>query len=362
MRNTKINIERRKNKKTKPAPENLGFGTVYSDHMFIMDYSTEKGWHSPKITPYGPISLDPGTSVFQYAQSVFDGFKAYRTEDNRILIFRPEENLKRLNASCDRLCIPSIDEEFVLKAVKQLVDIDQDWIPTLKGTSLYIRPYIIATDVSLSVTPSKTYKFIMILSPVGAYYSEGFNPVGINVEETYARAVKGGTGAAKTAGNYSPGYKAQEKASEKGNAQVLWLDAIEKKYIEEVGSMNVFFKINNEVITPPLNGTILSGITRMSVIELLKYWNVPVYERDITIEEVHQAYVNGGLEEVFGAGTAAVIAPIGQLNWGDQEMVINNKQTGGLSQKLFDTLIGIQTGKLEDPFNWTVEVEKELTL
>jgi branched-chain amino acid aminotransferase len=357
MSDTVLEIVKSPSKKPKPQADKLQFGRIFSDHMFIMDYAKDKGWYSPRIIPYEPITLDPASMVFHYGQSIFEGLKAYRTGDNRILLFRPEKNLQRLNRSSDRLSIPPIDEERVMNYLKQLINIEQDWVPSAEGTSLYIRPFIIATETNLSVAPSHTYKLMIILSPVGSYYPEGINPVSINVEDEYTRAAKGGTGTAKTAGNYSSGYRAQEKASDKGSAQVLWLDGVEKKYIEEVGSMNVFFKINGEVITPALNGSILKGITRMSIIELLKEWKIPLTERKISMEELHQAYADGSLEEAFGTGTAAVISPIGELNWLERKMIINERQTGKLSKKLYDTLTGIQTGKLPDPYKWTVEVK-----
>ncbi len=343
--------------KPKPQTDNLQFGKHYTDHMFTMDYSTEQGWHNPSITPYEPLTLDPAAMIFHYGQTVFEGLKAYRTEDNRILLFRPEKNLQRMNHSSERLCIPLIEEEVVMEYLKQLISIDQDWVPSAEGTSLYIRPFIIATEPNLSLAPSNRYKLMIILSPVGSYYPDGINPIKIKVENQYTRAVKGGTGTAKTAGNYSSAYKAQEKASNKGYSQVLWLDAIEKKYIEEVGTSNVFFKINGEIVTPMLNGSILEGVTRTTTIELLKEWDIPVIERRITVEELFQEYENGNLEEAFGTGTAAVISPIGELAWGEEKMVINNREIGDLSQKLYDTITGIQTGKLNDVNNWTTEVK-----
>jgi branched-chain amino acid aminotransferase len=324
--------------------------------MFVMNYIEGKGWHNPRITPYQPITLDPAAMIFHYGQTVFEGLKAYRTKDNRILLFRPNKNLQRLNQSSQRLSIPAIDEELVLSYLTALVEIEQDWIPSKEGTSLYIRPFIIATEPNLSVSPSNLYTFMVILSPVGSYYAEGIHPVGIYVEDEYTRAVKGGTGTAKTAGNYSAAYNAQQRATDKGYAQVLWLDGLEKKYIEEVGSMNVFFKINGEVVTPELNGSILEGITRMSIMELLQKWGIPYQEKKISIDELYAAYEAGTLEEAFGTGTAAVISPIGEMNWKGRKMVINDKQTGELSKKLYDTLTGIQTGQVEDPFNWTIEV------
>lgn len=344
------------NRKQKPTTDQIEFGKHYTDHMFIMDYTDGKGWHDPRIVPYQPLQLDPAAKVFHYGQSVFEGLKAYRTKDNKILLFRPEQNFKRLNQSNTRICIPQIDEEFALAALKKLVEIDQDWIPDAEGTSLYIRPFVIATEPSLGLARSKTYQFIIIMSPVGAYYKEGINPVKIAVEEKYIRAVPGGTGEAKTGGNYAASLIAQEKAEQIGYTQVLWLDGIEKKYIEEVGSMNVFFKIDGEIVTPALNGSILHGITRDSILQLLRHWNEPVVERKISIEEVYEAQKSGKLEEAFGTGTAAVISPIGEFLWKNEKIVINEGKIGPLTKKLYDTLTGIQYGTEPDPFGWTVQV------
>ncbi len=352
-----IKIQLSSSRKEKPDFNNLGFGKIFTDHMFMMDYNGEKGWHDPQIVPYQPIALDPSCVVFHYGQTVFEGLKAYRTKEQKILLFRPERNFRRLNQSNDRLCIPNIDEALVLEALKKLVWLEREWIPNVEGTSLYIRPFIISTQPYLGVSPSTQYKFMIIMSPVGSYYKEGIAPVKIAVEQEYVRAVAGGTGTAKTGGNYAASLRAQEVADEKGYSQVLWLDGREKKYIEEVGSMNIFFKINGEVLTPALNGSILEGITRNSILQLLKHWNVPVVERRISIAEVHEAYKQGQLEEAFGTGTAAVISPVGKLFW-QEEMIINNGKTGELSQKLYNTLTGIQNGKVEDPFDWVIEVSE----
>ncbi|NEU32325.1 branched-chain amino acid aminotransferase [bacterium LRH843] len=343
--------------KQKPDAKGLAFGTHFTDHMLVMDYTLGEGWKNPRIVPYEPITLDPAAMIFHYGQTVFEGLKAYRTEDNRILLFRPEKNFERLNRSSERLSIPAIHEEEALNFLKELLSVEKDWVPAEEGTSLYIRPFIIATEPNLSVAPSTTYTFLVILSPVGSYYGNGIHPVSIYVEDKFTRAVRGGTGTAKTAGNYAAAHKAQEKATEKGHAQVLWLDGIEKKYIEEVGSMNVFFKMNGEIVTPELNGSILEGITRMSIIELLKDWGIQVSERKLSMEELYEAHEKGELEEAFGTGTAAVISPIGELTWKDRTISINDGQTGELSKKLYETLTGIQTGKIADPFNWTVEVK-----
>ncbi|MFN7250246.1 MAG: branched-chain amino acid aminotransferase [Anaerobacillus sp.] len=357
MSATVVEIVKASNLKIKPEDDKLGFGRYFTDHMLVMDYSIETGWTHPRITPYEPISLDPAAVIFHYGQTAFEGMKAYRTNDNRILLFRPEKNFSRLNASCERLSMPAINEEEVLEYVKQLISVDQDWVPTSEGTSLYIRPFIIATESFLGLAASKQYKLVVILSPVGSYYSNGILPVSIKVEEHYTRAVRGGTGMAKTAGNYCATFNAQTKAINEGFSQVLWLDAIEKKYVEEVGTSNVFFKVNGEVITPELSGSILPGITRMSVIEMLRSWAIPVTERKISIEEIYQYYADGLLEEVFSTGTAAVISPIGELEWQGQKIIINDKIIGNVSQKLYDTLTGIQTGKIADTYSWTTEVK-----
>lgn len=343
-------------KKPKPDPSKLEFGKVFTDHMFMMDYTVENGWHNAQILPYQPITLDPASVIFHYGQAVFEGMKAYLTAEDKVILFRPEKNMERLNKSNDRLCIPEIDEEFALDALKQLINVDREWIPTGEGTSLYIRPFVISTQPFLGVAASISYKFMIILSPVGSYYKEGVKPVKIFVENEYVRAVAGGTGSAKTAGNYASSLKAQQIATQKGYSQVLWLDGVEKKYIEEVGAMNVFFKIGDEVVTPVLNGSILEGVTRRSVLDLLKHWNVPVVERKISVEEIFEASKNGELKEAFGTGTAAVISPIGEFLWNETSITLNNGETGELAKKIYDTLTNIQNGREEDPFGWTVEV------
>ncbi|WP_082235859.1 branched-chain amino acid aminotransferase [Halobacillus massiliensis] len=357
MTDQELTIAKSNDRKPKPTQDQIPFGTTFTDHMFVMDYEEGKGWFEPRIVPYEPITLDPAAMIFHYGQTVFEGLKAYRGDNDNILLFRPKENFKRLNQSSDRLSIPPIDEDKVLSYLTELINLEKDWVPTTEGTSLYIRPFIIATAPNLAVAPSKTYKFMIILSPVGSYFSGGIHPVKIKVEDKFTRAVKGGTGMAKTAGNYSSGYQAQAKAYQEGSADVLWLDGIEKRYIEEVGSMNIFFKINGEVITPELSGSILKGITRMSILEVLREWGVPVTERKISIDEVYEAYERGEVEEAFGTGTAAVISPVGELNWQGRKMTINNNVIGELSQKLYDTITGIQKGKLEDRYEWVVEVK-----
>lgn len=353
-----IKVELTKTPKQKPTDETkLGFGKIFTDHMFIMNYDEGEGWHDPRIVPYGPISLEPSAMCLHYGQSVFEGMKAYRTADDRILLFRPEKNMARLNVSNERLCIPKIDEEFAKEAIAKLVEVDKDWVPHAEGASLYIRPFIFGIDPHVGVHPASHLLFIVICSPVGAYYPEGLNPVKIYVEKNYVRAVRGGMGYTKTAGNYAASLKAQDEAEKQNYTQVLWLDGIERKYIEEVGTMNVFFKIDDEIVTPALQGSILSGITRMSCIEILRSWGMKVTERPIAIDELADAARNGRLKEAFGSGTAAVISPIGELKWGDEVMIINNGEIGPVSQKLYDTLTGIQWGKLDDPFGWTYEVK-----
>lgn len=352
-----ISIQKNQHPKSKPNQSELSFGKYFTDHMFIMDYEEGKGWLSPRIVPYGPIGLEPSVMVVHYGQATFEGLKAYKTADKQILLFRPYANMERMNISNERLCIPTLDVEFAVSAIRKLVEVDQDWIPDAEGTSLYIRPFVFATDPNLGVRPSHKYSFVVILSPVGSYYPEGINPVKIYVEDTYVRAVKGGLGFTKTPGNYAASIKAQEVAKQKGYTQVLWLDGIEKKYIEEVGTMNVFFKINGVVITPALEGSILAGITRDTTIKLLKNWGVPVLERRISIQEIYEANAHGKLEEAFGTGTAAVISPIGELNYEGKIISINDGKTGEIAAKIYNTITGIQNGILEDQFGWTLKIK-----
>ena len=352
-----IRIEKTTNPKPIPGPENpLTFGTIFTDHMFVMDYETGKGWHDARIVPYAPLTLDPSAMVFHYGQEMFEGLKAYKTEDGRTLLFRPDKNIERANRTNRRICIPEIPEEDFLQAIKEVVKTDEAWIPTKPGTSLYIRPFVIATDPFLGVRPSDTYKFIIILSPVGAYYPEGLNPVKIWIEDEFVRAVKGGIGEAKVGANYVASLKSQVKAHDAGYSQVLWLDGVERKYIEEVGAMNIFFKINGTVVTPVLNGSILPGVTRDTAINLCKSWGLPVEERKISVYELVAAAKSGELEEVFGTGTAAVVSPVGELRFEEELMQIGNGGIGEVSQRLYDTITGIQLGKVEDTYGWTVEV------
>lgn len=353
-----IKIEKTTNPKPIPGPENpLVFGTIFTDHMYVMDYTKGKGWHDPRIIPYQPVVLEPSAMVFHYGQEMFEGLKAYKTDDGRTLLFRPDKNIERANNSNRRLMIPEIDPEDFLNAIKTLVKVDEAWIPSKPGTSLYIRPFVIATDPFLGVRPSDTYKFIIILSPVGAYYPEGLNPVKIWIEDEYVRAVKGGIGEAKTGGNYVASLAAQVKAHDEGYSQVLWLDGVERKYIEEVGAMNIFFKINGTVVTPMLNGSILPGVTRNTCIALCKEWGMTVEERRISVEELVEAARTGALEEVWGSGTAAVISPVGHLRYEEEVFEIGDGGIGPVSQRLYDTVTGIQLGHLEDTHHWTVEVK-----
>ena len=344
-----IKIQRATTLKPKPDFKTLGFGKVFSDHMFLMNYTAGQGWHDPRIVPYGPFTLEPSAMVFHYAQEVFEGLKAYRTADGRIQLFRPIDNARRLNDSCERLCIPAIDENLFVEAVKTLVAVDREWVPDQPGTSLYIRPFIIATDASLGVHASHTYLFCIITGPVGAYYAEGINPVRIYVEDDDVRAVKGGTGYTKCGGNYAASIRAGERAEKQGYAQVLWLDGVHRKYIEEVGSMNVMFKVGGKIITPQLTGSVLPGITRRSCLELLRDWGYAVEERLITAQELFDAADSGKLEEAWGTGTAAVISPIGEMGWEGRHVVVNGGEIGSLTHKLYDTLVGIQWGTEPDP-------------
>lgn len=344
-------------KKQKPDWEHLKFGELFTDHMFLMDYKTGKGWHDARIVPYGNLTLSPASMVFHYGQEMFEGLKAYRSANGEdVLLFRPEKNIERMNNTNERLCIPHVDPDDVLEAIKTLVNIDRDWVPPVADASLYIRPFIFATDPHLGVRPADEYLFCIILSPVGAYYKEGINPVKILIENDYVRAVKGGIGFAKAGGNYAASLKGQEKAYELGYSQVLWLDGVHRKYVDEVGTMNVFFKIDGEVITPALEGSILPGVTRASTIEMLRSWGYKVTERKISVDEIFEAHKAGKLDEAFGTGTAAVISPIGLFAKDDEKIVVSEGKIGETAQKLYDTLTGIQWGRLPDTFGWTIKV------
>ena len=352
-----IKITLAETRKPLPDPDTLVFGKTFTDHMFLMNYDAGQGWHDPRIVPYGPLSLEPSCMVFHYAQELFEGMKAYRTPEGKVQLFRPMENALRFNSSCERMCVPAIDPDFFVDAVKALVKVDQAWVPNKKGASLYIRPFVFATDPSLGVHASHSYLFVIILCPVGSYYAEGINPVKIYVEDADVRAVRGGTGYTKCGGNYAASLRAGERAEEKGYSQVLWLDGVERKYIEEVGAMNVLFKIDGKVVTPALTGSVLPGITRKSCLELLRDWGVSVEERLISAQELFDAAESGKLEEAWGSGTAAVVSPIGELAMGDKVVTVNGGQIGRLTQRLYDTLTGIQWGTEPDPYGWTVPVD-----
>ncbi len=343
--------------KEKPQTGNLGFGNIFTDHMFVMHYRAADGWHGARICPYRNFSLDPAAMVLHYGQAIFEGLKAYRGKDNKIFFFRPEDNLTRMNNSAIRMCMPEIDRGGVLAALKTLIELEQDWVPDSKGSSLYIRPTMVATEPGLGVRPAGEYLFFIILSPVGAYYPEGFNPVTINVTDKYVRAVRGGVGNVKTAGNYAASIMAAVEAQQQGYTQVLWLDAVERKYVEEVGTMNIFFVIDDELITPPLSGSILPGITRDCVLKLAGDWGWKTVERPITIDEVFQAADHGRLKEVFGTGTAAVISPVGALHYKDSTCLVNGGKTGELALGLFEELQDIQYGHKKDPHGWVHQLE-----
>ncbi|MEW6594523.1 MAG: branched-chain amino acid aminotransferase [Thermodesulfobacteriota bacterium] len=339
----------------KPRPDGtaLGFGQLFTDHMFVMAYdAAQGGWHDPAVRPYADFSLDPAAMVFHYGQAIFEGLKAYRGENGAVHLFRPTANIERMNGSAARLCMPTLPAEMALAGLRTLVRTDAAWVPSAPGATLYIRPTMIATEAALGVRPARQYLFFIIMSPVGAYYPEGFNPVRIYVTDQYVRAVPGGVGAAKAAGNYAASIRAAEEAKKKGFTQVLWLDACERRYVEEVGTMNIFFVMDDEVVTPPLGGSILPGITRDSVLRLLRDWGHRVVERPVAIEEVVATSASGSLKEAFGTGTAAVISPVGALHYKGQDCLINNGETGSLSRRLFDELQAIQYGRARDPYGW----------
>lgn len=343
--------------KTKPADESkLGFGKIFSDHMFVMDYSPEQGWHDARVVPYAPFQMDPACVVFHYAQELFEGLKAYRAESGRIQLFRPDCNGQRMQDSSERMCIPTIPVDDFVQAVKALVEVDKDWVPHSDGTSLYIRPFVIATDVGMGVHASHNYTFCIICAPSGAYYAEGLDPIRIYVEDEYIRAAPGLTGFTKCGGNYAASLKAGALAEEKGFAQVLWLDGVEKKYVEEVGAMNIMFKIDGKIYTAACSGTVLPGVTRRSCIELLKDWGYEVIEGKLAIEDVMKAGHESRLEEVFGTGTAAVVSPVKELDWKGDKVFINDGKIGDVTQKLYDTMTGIQWGRLPDEKGWVVPV------
>jgi branched-chain amino acid aminotransferase len=351
-----IRVTQATTRKPKPKDSELTFGTVFTDHMFVADFQEEKGWYDPRIEPYAPIPLDPAAAVLHYAQAIFDGLKAFRGRDGKVRLFRPQKHVERLSHSARRLCIPPLDPELALRSLTELVALERDWVPSTVGTSLYIRPTVIANEPFLGVRPSKTYLYYVILSPVGAYYPEGMNPVKILVVDKYVRAVEGGVGGAKTGVNYAASLYAAEEAKHAGFTQVLWLDGVHRKYIDEVGTMNIMLRIGDEVITPPLTGTILPGVTRDSALTLMREWGLRVSERPISIDDVVAAADRGTLKEVWGTGTAAVISPVGELSYQGKRIVVNGGRIGELTQRLYDAIVGIQYATVPDPRGWTVEV------
>jgi len=341
--------------------DSLGFGNVFSDHMFSLHY--ENGaWQRPEILPYGTIEMEPGTATLHYGQSVFEGLKAFLGQDEVVRIFRPDRNAKRFISSCERLCIPTISEDTFIDAIESLVALDLDWIPRRRGQAFYIRPLVFGTEAHLEVRPSQTYRFIIMTSPVRAYFDAGMSGVALQVEETFTRSAPGGMGAVKTAGNYAASLYPTEQGAKQGLAQALWLDAVEHKYVEEVGAMNIFFRIDGTIVTPDLRGTILPGITRESVITLLQEEGHRIEQRRIEISEVVQAIQDGSLDEAFGAGTAAIIAPVGRLNFRDQSLTVNDNQAGPVTRWLYDQLTGIQLGEIPDRHNWNhvVDLSREI--
>jgi branched-chain amino acid aminotransferase len=351
-----IRVTRTTSKKGRPKDKDLAFGNVFTDHMFVADFEEEKGWYDPRVEPYAPFPLDPATAVLHYGQSLFEGLKAFRGKDGTIRLFRPQKHVERLNRTAQRMCIPPLDPELILRSWTTLVDVDRDWVPSAVGTSLYIRPTIIASEPFLGVRPARQYLYYVIVSPVGPYYPEGLAPTKIKVIDNYVRAVAGGLGEAKTSANYAASLYAAEEAKHEGFTQVLWLDGVEHRYIEEVGTSNIMLKIGDEVITPPLGGTILAGVTRDTSLALLRSWGVRVAERRITIDEVVAAADRGTLQEVWATGTAAVISPVGELAYKGRRIVVNQGKIGATAQKLYDTIVALQYGEMPDPHGWTLVV------
>lgn len=353
-----IKIQKTNAPKAKPEDSTLGFGKHFTDHMFVMEFSKQEGWHDARIIPFDNFTLHPAATVFHYGAEVFEGMKAYRRADGTVQMFRPIENVRRMNASADRIRLPQIDEDFFMEILEKFVELEQDWVPSSAGTSLYLRPFMFGADPFLGLHTIDRAIFSIIASPVGSYYKEGINPVKIMIEEEDVRAVRGGTGYAKCGGNYAASNRAGEKAEAKGFSQVLWLDGVERKYIEEVGAMNVMFRLEDEIVTPKLTGSVLPGITRKSIIELLKEKGYTVNERMFSIDELVDAIENGKLIEAWGCGTAAVVSPIGQLTYKDKDYIVNNGKIGDITQEMYDTLTGIQWGNVEDTHNWTYPVKK----
>ena len=354
----RISITKTATPKEKPAADTLGFGKYFTDHMFLMDWTEGEGWHDARIVPFGPIAIHPASTVLHYGSEIFEGLKAYRRADGAVQLFRPIENIRRMNNSAERMCLPQIPEDMALEALTEFVKLEQDWTPSAPGTSLYLRPFMYGNDESLGVHAVHNATYVIIASPVGSYYKEGINPVKIMIETEDVRAVRGGTGEAKCGGNYAASNRAGKRAEEKGYSQVLWLDGVHRKYIEEVGAMNVMFKIKGEIVTPALSGSILPGITRKSIIEVLKGKGYAVSERLLSIDELTAAMADGTLEEAWGCGTAAVVSPIGELAYNGEKYPVNGGQIGEVTQMLYDTLTGIQWGKIDDPYGWTVQLDQ----
>jgi branched-chain amino acid aminotransferase len=353
-----IEIQRTRTPKPRPAASELGFGRYFTDHMFLMDYEPGRGWVGARVVPYGPVQVEPAACALHYGQTIFEGLKAFPDAAGRIRVFRLGDHLARFNQSARTLCIPEVDADLVGRGVRTLLALDAPWMPEGEGTSLYIRPLIVATEPFLGVRPAESYLLCVFLCPVAGYYSKGAAPVRIWVEEKYTRAAPGGLGTAKTGANYAASLRAAEEAKARGFEQVLWLDAREHKYVEEVGTMNLFLRVGDEVITPPLEGTLLAGITRASVITLLRHWGIKVSERRISIEEIRTAHARGGLQEVFGSGTAAVISPVGELGFADTSLKLGDT-AGPVASRLKQTITDIQYGRAPDPFGWLTPVEEQ---
>ena len=352
-----IKIIKTENPKTKPADEStLGFGKTFSDHMFIIEYTEGKGWHDARIQPYGDLHIDPAATVLHYGQEIFEGLKAYRRDDGHIQLFRPEENAKRMNNSAERVCMPTLDVDYQVKAMKMLVELEKDWVPHKPGTSLYLRPTMIGLGNALGVHPAKHYYYYIICAASGSYYKNGMAPVRIRIEDYYVRAVRGGIGAAKTGGNYAASLLAGELAAKDGFDQVLWLDGRENKYVQEVGAMNMFFVMDGKLFTAPIEDCILPGITRKSIMQLAEDKGLEVVVRPIEVAELFEAYEQGRLTEAFGTGTAAVVSPVGEMVYAGKSMKLNNGEIGPISQQMYDTLVGIQRGEIADPHNWITPV------
>ena len=353
-----IKITKTQTPREMPPETELGFGKVFTDHMFLMDWEEGRGWYDPRIVPFGNISLHPASTVLHYGAEIFEGLKAYRRADGGVQLFRPLENMRRMNNSAERMSLPELDEALGLEILETFVRLEEKWVPKSFGTSLYLRPFLFGNDESLGVHAVKKATYMLIASPSGSYYKEGINPVNIMIENEDVRTVRGGTGYAKCGGNYGASTRAGERAAKKGYSQVLWLDGVERKYIEEVGAMNVMFRIGDKVVTPMLTGSILPGITRKSCIEVLKDLGYEVEERLLSVDELVSALESGELKEAWGWGTAAVVSPIGKLAFGDKEYVVGNGGIGEVTQTLYDVLTGIQWGKIEDKYGWTRKIEK----